>query len=640
MITFKLVRKIGKILRGGAGRKEIFLGTLFGVLMGFNPGFNFMLLVLLLVTLLLNANISFVVLGAALGKVLSLFLSVASFHIGFFVIHNLGLEGLFRSLCNAPVTALMDLNVYAMAGGLPIAIAVGILLGATFGSMVIRIRKKMLEADQHEIIGKTFGNRASRMLLRLAFGKSKLSLDDEVPKQAPLLRKSGLILVGGVVLISLILEFFLLDIAVTKGIQSSISSITGAEVNIGSAHLSLAKGALEIQDLQVTDPDKPSYNLVQIDHLQADISISDLLRRNYTIELLSGSTVKRDVLRDKPGKVYPKPEEREKPATVEEQPGKSLDEYFAKADTWKKYGDRAYDYLKKRRANAKAAEQGTTRKPAKEDAMADARRRGYLHAAADLVQDRPGWLIEKIEIDDVQLIDEYPPQAFAATEVSSHPELVGKPTTLLLLPYVNGQIDPNEPTAQVVLRFDDPTENHALTIHLKDLPVGQEIETSDSFPMDFQDGMTDLNVDGTFYADDLNLAFSLLVHDLKARVEEGESILGMDSATATEVFSSMEELEIDGTLQGPLLAPRVRVDYEKLTANIRDSLIAAGKRELSNRANAAMDEVKNEVKERVDEEVQQAREALEEQAGEEINKLLDSEEGDALKEQARGLLNF
>ena len=34
MITLKLIRKIGKILRGGAGKKEIFLGTLCGVLIG------------------------------------------------------------------------------------------------------------------------------------------------------------------------------------------------------------------------------------------------------------------------------------------------------------------------------------------------------------------------------------------------------------------------------------------------------------------------------------------------------------------------------------------------------------------------------------------------------------------------------
>ena len=50
------IQKIGKILRGGAGPKEILLGTLCGVLIGFNPGFNLTLLLGVLLALLFNAN--------------------------------------------------------------------------------------------------------------------------------------------------------------------------------------------------------------------------------------------------------------------------------------------------------------------------------------------------------------------------------------------------------------------------------------------------------------------------------------------------------------------------------------------------------------------------------------------------------
>ena len=183
MLTFKLIRKIGKILRGGAGRKEIILGTVFGALIGFNPDFNVTLLITFLLALLLNANFSFVVLGAAIGKLVSLATAAVSFHIGYTLIHNIGMESLFRSLCSAPVTALMDLNVYAMVGGLPLALATGLVLGIVLGTAVVKIRGKMLEADQHEIVGKTFGNKISRLLLRLAFGKSKLALEDEIPRQ-------------------------------------------------------------------------------------------------------------------------------------------------------------------------------------------------------------------------------------------------------------------------------------------------------------------------------------------------------------------------------------------------------------------------------------------------------------------------
>lgn len=615
MITFKLIRKIGKILRGGAGRKEILLGTLFGVLIGFNPSFNFSLLVLFLLTLLLNANFSFVVLGAAIGKLLSLPAAVASFHIGFVIIHKIGLEDLFRSLCNAPITALMDLNVYASVGSFPLAVATGTILGTALSSAVVRIRRKMLEADQHEIIGKAFGNKVSRLLLRLAFGKSKLSLDDEVPTQAPLLRKSGLILVGSIVVIALAFEFLLLDSILRKSIESSVASRTGAEVNIAKAHFSLAQGEIEIEGLEVTDPDKPTHNLIQIDQLAADLNVGDLLSRNYTIDLLACSTLKRDVQRATPGAVYEKVTEPKETEPSKEEPEKTLNDYLAQAEKWEKYGEKAYEFLKKSKENTESVSRGETPQPAKEAALADAEKLGYLKASADLVADRPTWLVHKIEIRHVELGSDLPEQTLQASEVCSHPELNRKPTTLTMVP-VGG----SKPSARIVFRFDDPSALHALQIDLPGIPIGNALETSDSFPVDITNGKADIHLAGRFSATTLDTPFTIVVHDLKADVEEGKRVMGMDSKTATEVLSSMEQLEIDGALAGSLLQPRVSIDIDKLKNNIKDALGAAGKKELAKRANAEMDK---------------AKEKLKKQAGEEVNKLLGGEEGESVEDKAK-----
>ena len=617
MITFKIIRKIGKILRGGAGRKEILLGTLCGVLIGFNPGFNFTLVAAILITLLLNANISFTLLGVALGKVLSLILAPISFHTGYFIIHNIGLEEAFRSLCNTPVTALMDLNVYALIGSLPYALATGLIAGIALGSAVTRIRKKMLEADQHEIIGKTVKNKISRLLLRVAFGKSKLSFEDEIPKKAPLLRKSGIIVIGSVIVIGLAMEFLLLNMIIKSGIQSSISAATGAEVNIATAHLSMAKGELKLTELQVTDPDQPTHNMVQLDTLAVDISIRDLLRNTYVIDLMAGSTLKRNVLRASPGAVYEKPK-AEKKAPQEDLPGKSLEDYFAKAQDWKAYGEKAYDYLKDRKTNSESAAKGQRPTASKEVALADADRLGYLRAAADLATDRPAWLVHELTIDNVLLGAGRPAQILHATELCSHPELNGKPTMVEMTP-VGG----TDPSAKLVLRFDNPDAQHAITLNLADIALGENIETSSSFPVDFTGGKADMKADGLFSTEALGIPFSIVVHNLKAHVEEGQTLMGMDAATATEVLSSMETLEIDGTLVGSLLAPRVRIDYDKLTANMKSALMAAGKKELANRANAEMDK---------------ATEQLKGQAGEEINKLLGGPEGESTGDKAKGAL--
>jgi len=620
MITFKIIRKIGKILRGGAGRKEIVLGTVCGVLIGFNPGFSLTLVLAIIITLLLNANISFTLLGAAVGKTLSLLLAPISFHTGFFIIHNMGMEDTFSALCNAPVTALMDLDVYAMVGSLPYALTTGIVLGGVLGTALVRIRKKMLEANQHEIIGKTFGNRVSRGLLWMAFGKSRLSLDEEVITKSPLLRKSGLIVVGVVVLIGALFEFFLLDSMVKRGLEGTISAATGAEVDIAKAHLSLTGGEVSVEGLQVTNPDKPTHNLIQIDRLVADVDVSQLLSGNYAIDLLAGSVLQRDVPRAAPGRVYVK-EEKEAAQTElpqDESAGVPLDAYFAKAKAWRRYGEKVYRYLQERKDNAVLASTGKQAEADKDDALARARALGYLRASADLVTDRPAWLIHRIRIDQVDLGGGLPEQFLEATEVSSHPELNRKTSYVSLMP-----VDGLEPTARVVLRFDDPTAAHALELNLPGMALAGAVESSDRFPLDINDGAADISAQGHFSDDNLDIPFTILVHNLKANVEEGSQVMGMDSDTATQVFSSMEQLEIDGTLDGSLLSPRVRIDYDKLTSNVKDALVAAGKQELANRANAEIDKAKEELKS---------------QAGDQLDKLLGGEEGTSTEDKARGVL--
>ena len=561
MLIFKIIRKIGKMLRGGAGKKEIFLGALCGVLIGFNPVSGLMLSLAILMALLLNANIGFTLLGVALGKLLSLALAPISFHTGYFMIHNMGLEGFFTTLANAPVVALMNLDVYAMIGSLPFSMIIGIAFGMFMSTTVTKVREQMVKAGEHEKVGKAVDSKFAKFLMWLVFGKQKISTTDVLAKESPLLRKSGLILVGSVLVLGLLLNFLLLDVFLKKSIQSSIGKETGAEVNIGKARLSLAGGELKLRGLEVVDPDKLTHNLLQLDTLTADMSISDLLRKTYTIDLLAGSTLQRDVLRDKPGKLLEaksKKKKDEKPAD-EKESGKSLETYFAKAGEWKEQGGKVTEYLQKRKENAEAIAKGEKPKASKEAALALAKKVGYLKATADLVARRAAWTIHRIEIDNVLLGGDLPAQNFQALELSSHPELNGLPTTFALTPE-----GATEPTAKVTLRFDDPAAAHEVMVTMKGIAL--DGETSGSFPVDLNDGKADISANGTFTTDALNVPFVLFAHDLKAEIDE---------------------LEIEGELGGTLAAPRVSIDYDKL----KSALAAAGKKKLTDRADKEMDKL-------------------------------------------------
>ena len=254
----------------------------------------------------------------------------------------------------------------------------------------------------------------------------------------------------------------------------------------------------------------------------------------------------------------------------------------------------------------------------KEDALARAKAKGYWKADADLTSDKPAWVVRRIEITDVKPGGGLAEHILTATEISSHPELNGKKSAITLTPEAGGK-----PTARIVLRFDDPAAHNTANVNLPGIPLGENVQTSDSFPLDLKDGKVDLRMAGQFDADSINLPFTLMVHDLQADVEPGETVLGMDSETATEVFSSIEELQIDGAFSGSLLSPRITVDYEKLTANLKEALVAAGKKKLADRAGK---------------EVEKAREELSEKATEEIEKALGGEEAEAVKEKAKNAL--
>jgi uncharacterized protein (TIGR03546 family) len=554
------------MLRGGAGKKEIFLGAFLGVLIGFNPTASLTLFLAILITLLLNANVGFTLLGVALGKISSLLISVVSFHTGFFLVHKIGLEGLFTALANAPVTALMDLNVYAMIGSLPYAIIIGIAFGKFMSATVTKIREQMVRAGEHDKVGKAVGNKFSKFLMWLAFGKQKVSTADVLAKESPLLRKSGLILVGSVAVLFLVLQFFLLDLVLKKGLQSGISAETGAEVNIDKADLSLAGGKLEIQNLQVTDPDKPTHNMIQIETIATDVSVSDLLRKTYAIDLLAGSALKRDVPRETPGKIYPKEDKadekpEEKPAEAEAL-GESIDKYLAKAKTWKEYGQKAYDYLKEREANAEAKAKGEKPKPSKEKAVADAKKLGYLKARADLVAARPAWTIHQLQIDNVDLGGDLGTQKIEGSELSSHPELNGLPTTLVMTP--QGEA---EPSAKITLRFDDPAASHELFANIKNVEIGDAIKTGDTLKI--ESGKADVKADGKFSTSMLDVPFTLAVRELK---------------TDNETLNSLKNLEIPGKLGGSLLSPRIKVD---LNDQLKDAVVDAAKERAKDEAKKA-----------------------------------------------------
>ena len=83
--------------------------------------------------------------------------------------------------------------------------------------------------------------------------------------------------------------YFLLDSAVRRTIELVGRDLVGAKVDLAEAHVRLADGSVVLRGLEVTNPDAPMTNLVQIDEIIAGLKLGPLLqKKSSSIQLPCG----------------------------------------------------------------------------------------------------------------------------------------------------------------------------------------------------------------------------------------------------------------------------------------------------------------------------------------------------------------
>jgi len=569
------IRKLGKLVRGGATPLQLFLGCLLGVLIGMVPGFNLTLVVLILLVLILNANGGLAGLGFALGKVLCLALAPVTFRIGYGAIHDVGLSGLFRAAADTPVVALMDLHYYCLTGGLLLGLLVGAAFGIAMTYVIKGIRKGLAAAgDRSERAKRVTSNFAVRFILRLVFGKQKESLSEILAKKAPVLRKSGIILCAVVVILVVVLQMVLVDVFFADALRSQMEAAVGAEVNLEAADLSLFGGRLAIEGLQVTDPEKPTHNLVQVQKLTGDVSLAGLLTKRLIVDELTVVDVQTDAKRKSPGRVL-----EEAPTPEPKLPEDALSEYFEKGKQLQQYLQKLQEYLEK--------SERTVEQPTEED-LEDERQRlrelaeaqGYWALSAQRILSRhPTWVIRKLEVRPLRVKQVAGELAVSGEQLSNAPQLHPEP---LALRVAEGK------KTLVSLRLDHakPGGEHHLTLHTPPLALGEAFKLSDRAPIDVADGTAQVDVeDGVFTdASFSRFPFVVTVRDLKAGSREGRGMLGLDPKTSQEAMKHLTQIKLAGRLDGRLNAPRLRLDEKAILSAVKDTLVQAGKAELARRA--------------------------------------------------------
>jgi uncharacterized protein (TIGR03545 family) len=117
-------------------------------------------------------------------------------------------------------------------------------------------------------------------------------------------------LIGFVVVVGVVIAlwFLFLDGIVRRMVEKGGTAIVGAEVDLAGAHVTLIPPGITLQGLQVTDPQAPEKNSIEIARIAFSLDSLNLFRRKVIINEMSAEEMRFGAARKRPGKVVVPPE--------------------------------------------------------------------------------------------------------------------------------------------------------------------------------------------------------------------------------------------------------------------------------------------------------------------------------------------
>lgn len=144
------------------------------------------------------------------------------------------------------------------------------------------------------------------------------------PKQAPKKVKSkGIIRWEAIIPTAIIItgigaySHLFLDHHLRKALEWGSYEALGSEVNIGSLKTSVLNASLEINNIAITNSDKPTHNSLEIGSIRFSMLWDALLRAKVVVNEAAVEGLRYDTARTRPGKVKPPPPPSNEPSAAE-----------------------------------------------------------------------------------------------------------------------------------------------------------------------------------------------------------------------------------------------------------------------------------------------------------------------------------
>ena len=116
-------------------------------------------------------------------------------------------------------------------------------------------------------------------------------------------RWSGLIGFAVILALVLVIGLFFLDNWAKAGLEAGGTRVNGAEVNVGDVDLTLSPVGFNIQNVRITNVQRPERNLFEIEQARLDINLAQLFLGRVNIDQLVVDGMRADTERERPGRV-------------------------------------------------------------------------------------------------------------------------------------------------------------------------------------------------------------------------------------------------------------------------------------------------------------------------------------------------
>ncbi len=283
---FNFLRKLFKALNSSGKSWQLSAAIVLAMFAGFLPTNTLILFDILFIALVLNVNFGLFLLFSVIFSGIGYLFDPIFESIGYAVLTNESLNGFFTSLYNSAIFRWSSFNYTLVTGSL--------IVSTVLALPMMLILNRLVRIYRVQIGEKLNEWKLTRWM----------KLFNEEAKSSSLFRWWGLGVFGGLAAFIIVIMVFVFDPFARIALEKSLSYVLKTEVNVESFRSSLSDLVIEIKGIEVSDKDKLTHNIVQIDTLSFDLGFSALMEKKAMIEHLNISALAFDTQRKTPAEVY------------------------------------------------------------------------------------------------------------------------------------------------------------------------------------------------------------------------------------------------------------------------------------------------------------------------------------------------